>query len=146
MPTVIGTCCCGGVGPCGPCDTLLSNYKITVSGVQDNSCTECLQYSYPPSWHGFNGTFILKWRGNCVWSSDELNRCFNSGGDACWALSIQSGIGECRLQSGYGDSFYHCPFTSFDCMNGGTLTLFFIANQPQCLPSSWPATIQVVPG
>jgi len=109
-------------------------WRFSVSGVANESCTQC---------GGYNGAWIVRDVGGCVFQSDAAAGCsVNCGNESviAWTMSFSGGW---ILQSG-GGSPAEYELTSGNPCAGESLT--FTKTMDDFCCSGWPSTITVTPG
>lgn len=134
-------CCAEGSGSgsgtvfdCTACDAAPDTFRVTFSGVTNDSCTTCADY---------NTSFDMDHNSGCLWSSPEAdpgNICtvaevgkyleYVSVGNY-WALTVEL-AGEVIVE-------YRLAAEDFNCLGSNVFALY--ANSAHC--ATWPATVTV---
>lgn len=110
-------------------------WSVTVDGIgPDEECEDCT---------AFNGTYLLRYVGGCVWESDEAPLCFVGFPTGRYQLTMTGG-NSLRLTA-QGDATPICDWrktSGIDCLGPNTLTL--VAGTGDCNCNTAP-TVTVIP-
>ena len=129
----------GTGGPCCGCETVPSQYTMTVAGITDALCSFC---------NAYNGTFTLTLGDGCLWKTEQGNLCSGGFPSHVWQLSCDETNMYLRPQGAFATdppgaiTEYVLALSSWDCLGSNTLIQAFSSNL-EC--NGWPASITINP-
>ena len=124
----------GTTGGCGQCAAAPLNWSLTVSGIGQAGSLLCP----PGDCARLNGTFTLKYRNGCNWTTDAL-----ACGNPCWQLQYDATHTLWRLNGASAFVWSLAP-AGFQCLAANTLAFNSgLTSSSDC--NNLPATLTVTP-
>lgn len=119
--------------PCCGCSSFPSRWRLTITGVTNNTCGEC---------NGYNLSILLfKQQGLCIWVGfDTEGFC---GANSEYVLVCESTHWDLDLPGivGLGSAFYRTLVANWNCLDMNVMPRFEVQS-PHC---NWPLTVTLVP-